>query len=226
MERRFICLDILWVRDASFCFFIYSSSSLNPLTQLGISFSKGGGLATIAALDIIINFPTVPISKLHLWTFGAPQVADDIFLQSAVDAVPRLRSFIEGKKDRFHRFVTLSDDCEVDFVSTVTERALPSRRRGFRGRFARRLGGLKGAPVHFTDPHYVITSDQRNTNAISESPIIYKTDTSTAIDAHAMYNYLEGISRESREYPLSTDLPLDVRQWMGEDINREAGSGI
>lgn len=41
--------------------------------------SLGGGIATLLALDIIVYFPNVPVSRLHLWTFGAPQVADDVF---------------------------------------------------------------------------------------------------------------------------------------------------
>ena len=163
----------------------------------------------------------MPISNLHLWTFGAPQVADDIFFQSAVNVVPRLRSFVQG---RFHRYVTLSDTCEVDFVSTVTEKALPSHIPNLRGRAARHLGGLKGNAVHFADPHYLLTLDQHDTTDSSNNNkewSIFKTKTSSAIDAHSMPNYLEGISRESREHPLSTDLPLGVREWMGEDTQAD-----
>jgi len=176
-------------------------------------------------LDIIINFPQVPVSRLNLWTFGAPQVADEIFLESAMKAVPRLRSFFQSN-GRFHRFVTLSDECKVDFVATVASRALPSHSRKFRGHLARTLGGLRGGAVHFSDPHYLFTPDQygdtddlSNNNNSSNRKAGATTNTRSALNAHSMINYVQGISRESSEHPLSTDLPFSIREeLLGDDI--------
>ena len=182
--------------------------------------SQGGSLATLLALDIVINFPDVPISSFHLWTFGAPQVADDLFLQSAIAAAPRLLQFLhEHGKRRFHRFVTLSDDCKVDFVSTVTKRALPAHRRNLRGKAARALGGVRGSVIHLAKPHYLFTPYQYTANGQDHAngTVSNKTTTRSALAAHATINYLQGISRESRDYPLSTDLPSNLKAWFGEE---------
>lgn len=180
--------------------------------------SLGGGLATLLALDIVINFPKVPVKRLHLWSFGAPQVADDVFLQSAVEAAPRLRSFLEKHGNgRFHRFVTLSDDCQVDFVSTVAERALPfHKHQNLRGRAARKLGGVGGTVVHFADPHFLLTPDQYHSVNTTIGATGGKSTTRSTIDAHSIINYLLGISRESRDHPLLTDLPPALKEWIGE----------
>jgi len=195
--------------------------------------SLGGGLATLLALDIVINFPHVPVSKLYVWTFGAPQVTDDVFLRSAVEASPRLRSFVEkGSRRRFHRFVTLSDKCKVDFISTFSARALPSHKRNIRGHVARRLGGVRGNIVHFADPHYLSPSDYRRVNTTrastnGASPTA-STTTKSTVEAHLLKNYLRGISRESIDHPLCSDLPLELGESIGEvkQKNRTAHSMI
>jgi hypothetical protein len=184
--------------------------------------SLGGGLASLMALDIIINFPEVPVSRLHLWTFGAPQVADDVFIRSAIDAAPRLRDFVqENGNGRFHRFVTLSDDCEADFVSEVAKGFLPTHKGNLRGRAARRLGGVHGHVVHFADPHYLLTPDQYSSNIGNSTEaagaLPFKTTTRSAVAAHSTINYLRGISRESTDHPLSTDLPPKIVDWLGEE---------
>lgn len=183
--------------------------------------NPGGGLATLLVLDIIINFPHVPVSKLHLWTFGAPQVADKRFFLSAIQVVPRLRSFVQQKHGRFHRFVTMSDKCEADLVSTLVEKALPFHRRNLRGRAARRLGGARHAAVHFADPHFLLTPHQFDNGANSsiettETRLI-NTTTRSAIAAHSIVNYVDAISRESKDHPLSTDLPFEIRAWLREE---------
>lgn len=183
--------------------------------------SLGGGLATLLTLDIIINFPKVPIRNLHLWTFGAPQVADDVFLRSAIAIVPRLGKFLR-KKDNFHRFVTFSDNCHVDLVSVVTEKALSPKpalqnRKTLRGSASRRLGGVRGTVTHFAEPHYLLTPHQvgeKNNKTATES-----STTQSALHAHNMVNYLRGISRESQDYPLSTDLWPEIKVWLGEEMN-------
>jgi hypothetical protein len=177
-------------------------------------------------LDIVINHPDVPVHNLHLWTFGSPQVADEIFLQSAMVAAPRLRSFVQkrGNNGRYHRYVTLSDRCKLDIVSTITASALPAHRKNFRGTLARRLGGLRGAIVHFAEPHYLLTPGQysivggNDTKKTTTEEPASKTTTRSSFSAHATLNYLQGLSRESQEHPLSTDFPWDRRQWMGESF--------
>lgn len=181
--------------------------------------SQGGSLATLLALDILINFPDVPVSLLQVWTFGAPQVADDLFLESATVAAPRLRQFVHNNGNgRFHRFVTLSDDCQVDFVSTVTERALPAHQQNIRGKAARKLGGVRGNVVHLAKPHYLLTPEQFNSSNtdVDDNMLQHKTATRSTLAAHSMINYLQGISRESSDHPLSSDLPPESRSWIGE----------
>lgn len=83
--------------------------------------SLGGSLATILALDMVMNFPQVPVDQLQLWTFGGAQIADSRFLESALSLVPRLQSFLEQDsrqkwmqvvnptfhpRSQFHRFVS------------------------------------------------------------------------------------------------------------------------
>ncbi len=173
--------------------------------------SLGGGLASHMALDLILNIPTISVSKLHLWTFGAPQIVDSGFLESAVNNAPRLQSFITGRNA--HRFVTVSDNCLPDVISEVAKKSLPSHKLvGFHGKVARKLGGVSGHIVHFTaEPHYLLTPQQFH-NATSGN----NTKTYSTMAAHSTVNYLHGISRESKYHPLQTDLPQQLRQWLGE----------
>lgn len=206
--------------------------------------SLGGGLASHMALDLVVNFPHVPVKKLHLWTFGAPQIADSIFLESVVQMAPRLRPFVTGRNGRYHRFVTVSDDCRPDVVSEVTKQSLPShQRKGLHGKVARRLGGVHGSVVHVIfEPHYLLTPQQVNkTSSSAPTEMMMKNDleheeyptdavpittmtsrttkTHSTVAAHATINYLQGISRESRHHPLQTDLPDAIRKWVGEIIS-------
>ncbi|CAB9512013.1 expressed unknown protein [Seminavis robusta] len=237
--------------------------------------SLGGALATLHALDIIINFPHVPVNKLELWTFGGAQVSDNAFLESALSKAPRLRHFLQEEHiaanpmgvlgssqkggSRFHRFVTVSDDCKVDFVSTVAQSLLaPHNERNIHGKTARRLGGILGSRVvHLTEPHYLLTPDQYDvideeenddnpqddstqyldknsvlsskqqqhekengkvpdSSKTTASPTVKPSSTRSTLAAHSTANYLKGISRESKDHPLSTDLPEEIRSFMGE----------
>jgi hypothetical protein len=292
--------------------------------------SLGGGVASHLALDLVINFPHIPVNKLHLWTFGAPQICDALFLTSAVSAVPRLGPFVENPDSsisvvgRLHRYVTLSDACEVDAVSEVAKRTLPAHEpKGIRRLLARSLGGVHDHIVHVVEPHYLLTPQQEfrmmsqqqqqysattisspgrnktkandvdghsssvhpttttkgikdtsttprddatseqmrtitaaktrnatkgggekhqqstlstttstsHTTTTTHSGVTTTTATATtsrgstssstthsAVAAHACVNYLLGTSRESRNHPLQTDLPLSVREWLGEDV--------
>lgn len=161
------------------------------------------------ALDIMLNFPRAKVSQVHLWTFGAPQVTDDIFYQSAMKAAPKLRKFL---RQRYYRFLSLSDVCETDFVAEVTQKALPAHQMNLRGTAARKLGGVHGSVIHFdaTDPHYVLTPEQWSNTLREKSP------TRNAITAHSMMNYLQGIARESRHFPIETDLPVDMIDWLAQ----------
>lgn len=111
--------------------------------------SLGGGLATLLFLDVLVNFD-VPVKKLHLWTFGAPQVADDQLLNT----IERL------DRASIARFVTLSEaSCRADMVSNVTSWLLPSHRKNLRGHAARRLGGVRGNVAHITRPYHLLCED-------------------------------------------------------------------
>jgi hypothetical protein len=121
--------------------------------------SLGGALATLLVLDVLVNnddndknnpIDIIPTSNLHLWTFGAPQVADSLFLESLANSSKKLRNFLgiigmDDKSNRrrqrqrqrkhnhnhrkqFHRFVTLSDDGKVDVVSEVAKTALAAHK--------------------------------------------------------------------------------------------------
>lgn len=180
--------------------------------------SLGGALTTMLALDIIINLPDVPISKLHVWTFGAPEVADEVFIRSAIEASPRLGAFLREKSGRFHRFVTLTDDCKADFVANVASRALPSHhKRTLGGRVARRLGGVKGNISHVATPHYLLPPrrlDESSRNATDKDAALIR----STISAHQTTNYLQGLSREWK-YHLRSDLPREISEWIGEPIS-------
>jgi hypothetical protein len=176
--------------------------------------SLGGGLATLLVGDIIINHPEVPVGKLHLWTFGAPQVADSLFLESAIQIAPRLKRFLKQRGNgRFHRFVTLSDDCKVDVVAEVAKNALAAHKGNFHGRSARRLGGVHGHVSHFAEPHYLLTPDQFGMVSDGNETT---TATHSTLAAHSLSNYLQGLSRESRNHPLDTTMPAKLSECFDE----------
>ena len=193
--------------------------------------SLGGALSLLLSLDIVVNFPDTPISRLHLWTFGAPQIADDDFLESMIELAPRLAKFLDTRyQANFHRFVTLSDRCEADVVATVAQQTLSPFVQGVRAKAARRIGGIRNEVVHLGDPYYLLTPNQHGDE---DSPVdadiseMFKNSTSatksgsssstrTSVDAHKTLNYIRGVSRQSSMHPLSTDLPVEVRQWLGE----------
>jgi hypothetical protein len=161
-------------------------------------------------------------------------------------------------------FVAVSDDCKVDFVSTVAQKTLaPENESNIHGKTARKLGGILGTSVvHLTEPHYLLTPDQydfsandddesdnsgqpneetdgkgknggtdefkktqrekdtKNSPSITAgtipSPADKPSSTRSTLAAHSTLNYLRGISRESKDHPLSTDLPEEVRFFLGE----------
>jgi hypothetical protein len=203
--------------------------------------SLGAAIGTLLALDIIVNFPDTPVSQLQLWTFGAPQFSDNEFLESAIEKAPRLEHFLDANHGKFHRFVTLSDSCQEDIVSTVTQQALAPQERDIRGLAARRVGGVRGSVVHLAKPHYLVTPEQYHSSATTTAATIEEegssgsnstakssssssSSTRSAIAAHSTKNYIRGVSLQSSFHPLSTDLPGTLREWLGEvqveDVSR------
>jgi hypothetical protein len=107
-------------------------------------------------------------------------------------------------------------------------------------------GILKGGSVvHLAEPHYLLTPDQydvvldqrqeirhpvsntdnskrgsksnsSNTTLPSKYDNNKPSSTRSSIAAHATSNYLQGISRESKDHPLATDLPPSVKAYLGE----------
>lgn len=151
--------------------------------------SLGGALATLLAGDVIVNHPSVSVKKLHVWVYGSPQVADDTFLRSAMNAAPRLKKFLKGN-GRFNRFVTLSNRCKVDAIVDVTKVALSERKK---------LGGVHGSVVHFAEPRYLMT------------------DAHSSAAAHELHHYVESLAATKSKDPLAVDLPsTDLSQCVRE----------
>ncbi len=153
--------------------------------------SLGGALATLLAGDVIVNHPSVSVKKLYIWVYGSPQIADDTFLHSAMNAAPRLKKFLRGN-GRFNRFVTLSNRCKVDAIVDVTKVALSERKK---------LGGVHGSVVHFAEPRYLLT------------------DAQSSAAAHELDQYITSLvatAAKSKD-PLAIDLPsLDLSQCVRE----------
>lgn len=151
--------------------------------------SLGGALATLLAGDVIVNHPSVSVKKLHVWVYGSPQIADDTFLRSAMNAAPRLKKFLKGN-GRFNRFVTLSNRCKVDAIVDVTKVALSERKK---------WGGVHGSVVHFAEPRYLLT------------------DAHSSAAAHELHHYVESLAATKSKDPLAVDLPsLDLSQCVRE----------
>lgn len=163
------------------------------------SSSLGGALASIHTMDIIMNQQKVPIKKLHLWTFGSPEVADSLFFKSAGQRSKRLRHFLSDNS-RFHRYVTQStNNCATDMVASITSSSL--NRRGFK-----RIGGVRGTVLHTIEPSLIPFNVSGG-------------------ELHELRTYLQGISSTASS-ELNTNFPLKLRRWLGEsvaeDINVEA----
>jgi hypothetical protein len=160
-----------------------------------VGHSLAGALATIHAIDVTMNYDrgTAPIQRLHLWTFGAPEVADSLFFESAGSTSRRLRDFL-GDTRRHHRYVTRSTkNCDTDVIASIASNALN------RGRAVRRLGGVRGDVVHINEPTYLPGN-------------------ATGVELHELKTYLRGISSSSpSSRGLRTDFPSHVRSWLGED---------
>ena len=116
-----------------------------------------------------MNHPSVSVKKLHVWVFGSPQIADDTFLQSAINAAPRLQKFLKG---RFNRFVTLTNRCKVDAIVDATKIALSERKK---------LGGVHGSVVHFAEPRYLLT------------------DVQSSAAAHELDQYIKSLAAKSKD---------------------------
>jgi len=178
---------------------VTTESLNNGRTVHVVGHSLAGSLATMHALDIVINHADTPVDRLHLWTFGAPEVADSLFFESAGRMAPRLLDFVRDGA-RVHRYVTRSEinGDDRDPVTTITSKSLDRRGR-------RRLGGVRGGPVvHPVEPTSV------SCNA-------------TGGELHELRSYLSGISSSlSPKHALSTDFPPPLRSWLGESLGERA----
>ena len=112
----------------------------------------------------------------------------------------------------------LQDACKVDAISEVAKNTLASHKQNLHGHSARKLGGVHGHVIHFAEPHYLLTPDQYNKNETSNETSKKKAATTThsTVAAHALTNYLRGISRESKYHPLKTDMPQKLSEWLME----------
>ena len=160
-----------------------------------VGHSLAGSLATIHALDVALNYDraSAPMENLHLWTFGAPEVADSIFFESVGHRSRRLRDFLADTR-RHHRYVTQSiKNCGTDVVASITSSALN------RGRTVRRLGGVRGDVVHVNEPSFLLCN-------------------ATGVELHELRTYLSGISSSgSSSHELRTDFPPQIKSWLGEE---------
>lgn len=117
----------------------------------------------------------------------------------------------------------VSDDCKVDFISTIAQSLLsPENDGNIHGKTARKLGGILkgGSVVHLAEPHYLLTPDQYQYLDGGDDDLLGTSDgpssTRSSLSAHVTGNYLAGISRESKDHPLTTDLPPGIRRYLGE----------
>lgn len=164
-----------------------------------VGHSLAGALAAIHALDIAMNHISTPIQHFHLWTYGAPEVADSLFFESAGAYSFRMRDFFSDAS-RYHRYVTQSEmNCEVtDVIASIASKSLNRRA-------VRRLGGVRGNVIHTIEPLYLPVNGASN-----------------GMELHELRNYLSGISTtiSSSEYhhdgALSTDFPIQMKSWLGE----------
>ena len=159
-----------------------------------VGHSLAGSLATIHALDIVMNHAGIPIKRLHLWTYGAPEVADSLFFESAGAQSPQLRDFFSDE-NRFHRYVTQSTKtCATDSVASLTSKSLNKRA-------LRRIGGVRGNVIHTIEPSFLMCN-------------------ATGGELHELRSYLAGISMFET---LTSDFPPHLKKWLGEpDVKANA----
>jgi hypothetical protein len=113
--------------------------------------------------------------------------------------MPRLCDFVqENGNGRFHRFVTLSDDCKADFVSESPSWS------------SRSLIGWSSWPCCTPDQYGSSTANDNANTTEADGATTFKTTTRSAVAAHVTLNYLQGISRVSKDHPLSIDLPPKI----------------
>ncbi|KAL7547753.1 hypothetical protein ACHAWF_011028, partial [Thalassiosira exigua] len=157
--------------------------------------SMAGSLATLHALDVVLNRPDVPVDNLRLWTFGAPEIADSLFFESAGARSRRAREFF-GDDARVRRYVTHSHrNCGTDPVASVTSWSL--NRPAMRW-----IGGVRGDVVHAIEPTFV------GSNV-------------TGGELHEIKSYLGAISSSvAPDARLNTDFPPRLRRWLGESLRQ------
>lgn len=100
------------------------------------------------ATDIIVNEHHLPVHKLHLWTFGAPEIANRLFWDHFANNT-RVETFFAKNS---HRYVTFSDRCLTDLISSI----VPGGSHGpSKPIYLQTSRGTSVLAAHFM-PHYLL----------------------------------------------------------------------
>ena len=148
-----------------------------------VGHSLAGAIAQLLGMDFVLNKRGVQTRRLHLWTFGSPEIADSQFYSSVWNSSPRLSKFFSGK--RFHRFVTQSvETCNTDMIASITSKSLNNRA-------LRRIGGVGGDVVHWIEPTHVLCN-------------------ATGVQLHELRSYINGLSATSPDLHYEISAPRHV----------------
>mmetsp|Transcript_35130 Transcript_35130/g.83910 ORF Transcript_35130/g.83910 Transcript_35130/m.83910 type:complete len:493 (-) Transcript_35130:107-1585(-) len=150
-----------------------------------VGHSLAGAIAQLLSMDIVLNKRDVQTRRLHLWTFGSPEIADSQFYSSVWNTSPRLSKFFSGK--RFHRYVTQSiETCNTDVIASITSKSLNHRAM-------RRIGGVGGDVVHWIEPTHVLSN-------------------ATGVNLHELRSYINGLSVTSPDLPYQISAQQHVKE--------------
>ena len=150
-----------------------------------VGHSLAGAIAQLLSMDIVLNKRDVQTRRLHLWTFGSPEIADSQFYSSVWRKSPRLSKFFSGK--RFHRYVTQSiETCNTDVIASITSKSLNRRAM-------RRIGGGGGDVVHWIEPTHVLSN-------------------ATGVQLHQLRSYIDGLSAASPDLRYQISAPRHVTE--------------
>ncbi|EJK65249.1 hypothetical protein THAOC_13913 [Thalassiosira oceanica] len=156
-----------------------------------VGHSLAGAIAQLLSMDIVLNKRDVQTRRLHLWTFGSPEIADSQFYSSVWNTSPRLSKFFSGK--RFHRYVTQSiETCNTDVIASITSKSLNHRAM-------RRIGGVGGDVVHWIEPTHVLSN-------------------ATGVNLHELRSYINGLSVTSPDLPYQISAQQHVKELLAIEI--------